>query len=131
MALSAKRVEDGDAGRNFIALAASGKSDLERLVVGARGGGSDKVLEMHGRIRPVSGHVAHRVHQSARSATIKMRAALLFQHRPEIIGLVGVAIVVMENDLAGEFACAKFLAKGHGLRRSREIIQLEVLLAVT
>src|SRR4029077_15864910 len=111
MALSAKRVEDGDAGRNFIVLAASGKSDLERLVVGARGGGSDKVLEMHGRIRPVSGHVAHRVHQSARSATIKMGAAVLFQHRPEIVGLPGVAIVVVENDLACEFASRKLLTQ--------------------
>ena len=61
---------------------------------------------MHRRIRPVTGHVAHGVHQAARPAAIEMRAALLFQHRPQVVGLIGIAIVVMQHDLAVEGGAA-------------------------
>ena len=106
MAVLAKRIQDRDIGRDLVSRAGFRKPDLEWLVVGMRRRGADKVLEMHRRIRPVAGHVAHRIHQAARPTTVKMGAALLLQHRPQVIGLIGIAIVVMQHDLAFELGFA-------------------------
>src|SRR6266404_6965139 len=130
VALLAKRIQNGNAGCDFVALAAFGEFDLEGPVVRMGCGCPDEILEVHGGIRPMTGHVADRVHQAARPATIEMSAALFFQHGPEVVSLIGLAIVMVENDLAGKFRSAELLAKGHRLLCPGEIVQGEVLLTL-
>src|ERR1700719_5248474 len=121
VAMLAERIQNGNSGSNFITLSALGECDFEGLVVGTRRGCPDEILKVHGRIRPVTGHIADGVHQAARTATIKMGAALLFQRRPEIVGLLGITVIMMEDDFSGQFARAELFPKGHRLRRSGEI----------
>ncbi len=104
MAVLPQRVENRYIRRDLVGRTGLRKLHLELDVVGVGRRSADKILEMHGGVRPMPGHVAHRVHQAARPAAIKMSAALLFEYRPEVIGLIGVAIVVVQHDLAVERA---------------------------
>src|ERR1700693_2527879 len=100
VAMLAERIQNGNSGSNLITLSALGECDFEGLVVGTRRGCPDKILKVHGRNRPVAGHIADGVHQAARTATIEMGAALFFQHRPKIVGLPGIAVVMVEDDFS-------------------------------
>src|ERR1700676_1516086 len=131
VAMLAERIQNGNSSSDLITLSALDEFDLEGLVVGTRRGCHDEILKVHGRIRPVAGHIADGVHQAARTTTIKMGAALFFQHWPEIVGLPGLAVIMMEDDVSGQFARAELFPKGHRLRRSGEVVEFEVLLTMT
>src|SRR5882724_2635799 len=126
VAMLAERIQNGNSGSNLITLSALGEFDLEGLVVGTRRGCPDEILKVHGRIRPVAGHIADGVHQTARTATIKVSAALFFQHRPEIVGLLGIAVIMMEDDFSGQFARAELVAKSRRGGGPGEVVQFEV-----
>src|SRR5215204_6668519 len=73
----------------------------------------------------MAGHVTHRFHQAARSAAVEVRSFGLFQYRPEIVGPIGVAMIVMDDDLASVLRPAQLFAKGGHLGAAAEVIQLE------
>src|SRR6202007_3081971 len=64
MAMPSKRVQDRHTGCDLKRRSPFREPELERFVVGMGRGGADEILEVHRRVRPVAGHVAHRVHQT-------------------------------------------------------------------
>src|SRR5580704_6066308 len=90
---------------------------------------SDKILKMHGGIRPMSGHIANRVHQTARPAAIKMRAALLFKNGPKVISPIRLAVIVVQDGPAGKLWRSELFAKRHHRWGAREVVELEIRFA--
>ena len=73
---------------------------IKRHIVGAWGCQRiGEAFEVNRRSRPMSGHVAHAIHQALRAATIDVRRGRTLEQRPQIEGAIGIAVVVVDDGL--------------------------------
>ena len=76
---------------------------------------------------PVARHVGHRIHEGARAAAIHVCVARGFEQRPEVERFRGVAVVVVQLHVAGEWRPGQFVQERGAGRVAGAIDQLELV----